>query len=296
MRTALFKPANALVGFLLQGADETSDPKAENHLLETGGIPVSARQLQRLVQRAGAAAQAWHERPAQPGGAGPTRSVSADATGVPMRTEELVGRTGTQADGRAQTRSASLRCVFPQHQTEEEGHPVRDDESTTAVSRFGSIEGFGPGLRHDARCWGLALALQVLVRIDGAEGLAKRGRLCLPGALPIVDFSHALEHAGQVRVARRGSKEHPDDQKRLGRGARRLRRDHGESLIAQAVGRVRGRTRAPSACWRCAASTAVVTWRSSGRTCSRPTPPAPTAWPSPHRRRRFLSCAQSSHG
>ena len=35
----------------LEGADDSSYQKAENHLLETGGIQVSARQIQRMVQR-----------------------------------------------------------------------------------------------------------------------------------------------------------------------------------------------------------------------------------------------------
>jgi hypothetical protein len=52
----------------LEGADETSDQKAEQHLAETGGIHVSARQIQRMVQRVGSSAQAWQEREAQPGG------------------------------------------------------------------------------------------------------------------------------------------------------------------------------------------------------------------------------------
>src|SRR3954470_21225062 len=52
----------------LEGADETSFQKAENHLLETGGIKISARQIQRAVQPVGEAAQAWQEREAQPGG------------------------------------------------------------------------------------------------------------------------------------------------------------------------------------------------------------------------------------
>src|SRR5882762_4856094 len=46
----------------LEGADDPSYQKAENHLAETGGIEVSARQIQRLVQRVGAAAQQWQER------------------------------------------------------------------------------------------------------------------------------------------------------------------------------------------------------------------------------------------
>ena len=52
----------------LEGADETSYQKAQEHLAETGGIHVDARQIQRMVQRVGAAAQAWQEREAQPGG------------------------------------------------------------------------------------------------------------------------------------------------------------------------------------------------------------------------------------
>lgn len=219
----------------LEGADESSYQKAETHLLETGGIQVSARQIQRVVQRVGEAAQAWQERDAQPGGkAVPIMYVSADATGVPMRKEELVGRAGKQEDGSAKTRSPYLGCTFTQHKTDEEGHPVRDYESTTYVSSFGSIEEFGPCLRQDAIRRGLALALQVVLLIDGAEGLANMGRLCFPGAIQIVDFYHALLHASQVLAALLGSKEHPDFKKRLGHWARRLLHDKVEQLIAQA--------------------------------------------------------------
>jgi hypothetical protein len=161
----------------LEGADESSDQKAETHLLETGGIRFGARQIQRLVQRVGAAAQAWQEREAQPGGSAvPIMEVSADGPGVPLRKEELVGRAGKQANGSAKTRLACLGCVFTQHQTDEEGHPVRDYESTTCVSSFGSIEEFGPSLRQDAIRHGLALALQLVLLIDGAESLANLGR------------------------------------------------------------------------------------------------------------------------
>jgi len=212
----------------LEGADESSYQKAENHLLETGGIRVSARQIQRLIQRVGKAAQAWQEREAQPGGSAvPIMYVSADGTGGPMRKEELVGRAGKQADGSAKTRLAYLGCVFTQHQTDEEDHPVRDYELTTYVSSFSSIEEFGPCLRQDAIRRGLALALQVVLLIDGAESLANMGRLCFPGAIQIVDFYHALEHAGKVLAALLGSREHPDYKTRLSRWARRLLNDKG---------------------------------------------------------------------
>ena len=218
----------------LEGADETSYQKAEQHLAETGGIHVCGRQIQRLVQRVGQAAQQWQERQAKPGGSAvPIMYVSADGTGVPMRKEELAGRTGKQPDGSAKTRLAYLGCVFTQHETDAEGHPVRDYESTTYVSSFGSLEEFGPCLRQDAIRRGLALAMQVVLLIDGAEGLANMGRLCFPTATQIVDFYHALEHAGKVLVALLGSKEHPDYKTRLGRWAKRLLNDKVEQLIAQ---------------------------------------------------------------
>jgi hypothetical protein len=219
----------------LEGADDSSDQKAENHWLETGGIPVSARQIQRVVPRVGVAAQAWQEREAQPGGSAvPLLSISGEATGLPMRKEELVGRLGKQEDGGAKTRRAYLGCVFTQHKRDEEGPPVRDDESTPSVSSFAPLDEFGPCLRPEALRRGLALALQVVLLIDGATGLANMGRLCFASAIQIVDFSHALEHAGQVLAAWLGSKDHPDDKIRLGGWARQLRADKVEKLIAQA--------------------------------------------------------------
>lgn len=232
----------------LEGADESSYQKAENHLRETGGIEVSARQIQRLVQPVGAAAQAWQQREALTPDPGtkpaPVMYVSADASGVPMRKGELEGRKGKQSDGGSKTRMAYLGCVFTQHKRDEEGSPIRDHESTTYVSSFGSIDEFGPMLRQEAIRRGMALALQVVVLIDGAIGLAKMGVDCFRSAIQIVDFYHALEHAGQVLVALLGSKDHPDYQPRLRRWAKRLLKDQVEALIAQARAECAGSARA----------------------------------------------------
>lgn len=229
----------------LEGADDASYQKAENHLLETGGIAVSARQIQRVVQRVGEAAQAWQEREAQPGGkAVPIMYLSGDATGVPMRPEELAGRAGQQEDGGAKTRMAYLGCVFTQHKQDDEGHPVRDYESTTYVSSFAPIDEFGPCLRQEAIRRGLALASQVVLLIDGATGLANMGRLCFPTAIQIVDFYHALEHAGQVLEALLGSKNHPEYKVRLGRWAKQLLADKVKKLITQTRRECRGQAQA----------------------------------------------------
>ena len=89
---------------------------------------------------------------------------------MPMAPEELKGRRGKQADGTAKTRQVYLGCVFTQHHTNDQGHPVRDHESTTYVSSFQSIDAFGPLLRQEALRRGLGSAGKVVVLIDGAAG------------------------------------------------------------------------------------------------------------------------------
>ncbi len=232
----------------LEGADEPSYQKAEDHLWETGGIKISARQIQRLVQPIGAAAQQWQEREAlspEPGSkAVPIMYASGDASGVPMRPEELEGRAGKEEDGKAKTRMAYLGCVFTQHKTDEEGLPIRDHESTTYVSSFGTIDEFGPMLRQEAIRRGLALAMQVVLLLDGAVCLGKMGLDCFRNAIQIVDYYHALEHVGKVLVALLGSKEHPEYQTRLDHWAKELLKDQVQAFIGQMRQEAAGNARA----------------------------------------------------
>jgi len=217
----------------LEGADEPTYLKAERHLEQTGGIPVSARQVQRVVQRVGGGAQTWQERQTQPGPCdAPILYASGDGTGVPMVPEELQGRHGKQADGSAKTRQVYLGCVFTQHRVDEKGHPVRDYESTTYVSSFKPIDDFGPLLRREAVRRGMGSAGQVVLLIDGAAGLENMGKDCFKGSVQIVDFYHAMEHAGHVLDALIG-KQHPDYKKRLRRWAKRLLKDKVEVLIEE---------------------------------------------------------------
>src|ERR1017187_796460 len=217
----------------LEGADETGYPKAEQHLAETGGIHVSARQIQRVAQRVGKEAQAWQERPAQPARCdAPVMYVSGDGTGVPMRPKELAGRKGKQPDGTAKTRQAYLGCVFTQHRVDEKGHPVRDYQSTTYVSSFKSIDEFGPMLRQEALRRGLGTAGKVVLLIDGAKGLENMGKDCFKDSVQIVDFYHGVEHAGLVLDALSG-KNHPERKVRQRRWAKRLLKDKVEDLIKE---------------------------------------------------------------
>ena len=171
--------------------------------------------------------------------------VSADGTGVPMRKEELAGRAGKQPDGSAKTRMAYLGCVFTQHRTDEKGHPVRDYQSTTYVSSFGPMRGVWSLLRQDAIRRGLALALQVVLLIDGAEGLANMGRLCFAGAIQIVDFYHCTgtrrQSAGALCWAAKSIR---NTKPGCGRWAKRLLNDKVQQLIAQTRQECAGKSQA----------------------------------------------------
>ena len=150
-----------------------------------------------------------------------------------MRKEELVGRSGKQADGSAKTRQVYLGCVFTQHRVDDEGHPVRDWESTTYVASLDPIDQFGPMLRREALRRGMGRADKVVLLIDGAEGLENMGKLCFKDAVQIVDFYHAMDHGGQVLQALLGDKGHPEYKPRLRRWAKRLLKDDVEKLIEQ---------------------------------------------------------------
>jgi len=221
----------------LEGSDETGFQKAAYHLLETGGISVESRQIQRVVQRIGPAAQEWQARDyrieeTEPCDA-PIMYVSGDGTGIPMRNEELDGRAGKQADGTAKTRQVYLGCVFTQHHTDERGRPVRDWESTTYLSSMDSIDKFGPMLRHEALRRGMGSASTTVLLIDGASGLENMGRINFKDAIQIVDFYHAMEHGGSVLEALLGSKNHPDYKQRHHRWAKRLLKNGVNKLIAE---------------------------------------------------------------
>jgi hypothetical protein len=215
----------------LEGADEPGFEKAQLHLEEIGGIKVSGRNIQRMVQKVGVDAQKWQQRPGQPGKCDALIIyASADGTGVRMRKKELEGRKGKQPDGSSKTRQAYLGCVFTQHGVDEKGHPIRDWESTTYVSSFESIEEFGPCLRQEAIRRGMGDVPELVLLIDGAPCLEKMGRINFKESTQIVDFYHAMEHAGLVLDALIG-KGHADRKAQLNRWAKRLLKNKVQHLI-----------------------------------------------------------------
>ncbi len=86
---------------------------------------------------------------------------------------------------------------------------------------------------------------KVVVLIDGAVGLENMGKQCFKDSVQIVDFYHAMEHAGKVLEALIG-KTHPDYKKRLRRWAKQLLKDKVQVLIAQTRRECTGQPKAAS--------------------------------------------------
>jgi len=124
----------------------------------------------------------------------PILYVEMDGTGVPVVRKETEGRAGKQDGQPAHTREVKLGCVFTQTTVNEEGYPVRDEDSTTYVGAIETAEEFGRRLYAEAwrRGWGRAEKKVVLG--DGAEWVWNQADLHFPEATQIVDLYHAREH------------------------------------------------------------------------------------------------------
>jgi hypothetical protein len=169
---------------------------------ELAGIEVDPSQIQRLVQLLGGSVEQRLVQlpgPAEP--AVPQFYVSVDGTGVPMVGNELEGRAGRSADGKARTREVKLAALFTQAKVDEEGHPIRDPDSTTYLGSFACSGDFGPLVRQAALTRGMTKARQVLFLGDGAAWVWEIARTCFPQAAQILDYYHASEHVVSLAKA-----------------------------------------------------------------------------------------------
>jgi len=186
----------ALARLMSRAAAQTGFESGSQDLRVYGGIHIQGRQIHRLMQTLGpsvqqACAQFPDEHPDTPI---PVLYVAVDGTGAPMVPEALVGRAGKQPDGTAKTREVKLGCVFTQHATDAEGHPVRDAASTTYLCGLEKAGDFGTRLRREAFRRGLAQSRRVVLLGDGAPWVWELGRINFPNAIAILDYYHAREH------------------------------------------------------------------------------------------------------
>jgi hypothetical protein len=134
--------------------------------------------------------------------------VQMDGTGLPVVAKETQGRSGKGEDGRAHTREAKLGCVFTQTNIDDQGRPVRDEESTTYTGAIETAAEFSRRIYTEAHQRGWARAQVKVVMGDGADWIWNICQEQFPGAIQIVDLYHARQHLWDL-----GSKLHPNDEK-----------------------------------------------------------------------------------
>jgi hypothetical protein len=103
-------------------------------LQELAGVAVDAKQVERTAEALGqeiAEDERYHSEPSDTVPLPKTLYLGIDGTGIPLRAEELAGVPGKHPDGSAKTREAKLCTVWSAESFDENGIPVRDEESVT---------------------------------------------------------------------------------------------------------------------------------------------------------------------
>ena len=118
----------------------------------------------------------------------PVMYVEMDGTGVPVVASETEGRVGKIEGQSARTREAKLGCVFTQTATDDQGRPVRDEDSTTYTGAIETAELFGRRLYAEAHHRGWNRAKRKVVFVYRVEGLVKSG-----------DFDKAVDKSREFR-------------------------------------------------------------------------------------------------
>lgn len=124
----------------------------------------------------------------------PVLYAQVDGTGVPVVKKETVGRQGKTEGQPAHTREAKLGCVFTQTAWDDEGHAIRDPDSTTYVGAIEAAEEFGKRIYLEAWKRGWSRAVKKVFMGDGSEWIWNIAKLHFPGAIQIVDLFHARQH------------------------------------------------------------------------------------------------------
>jgi hypothetical protein len=176
-------------------------------LEELAGVVVQTKQVERISAQLGVQVEAFCQREREAllsdkvAPLLPTVSIlyiAIDGTGVPVVPRETEGRRGKDATGKAKTREAKIGCVFTQTKQDEQGYPIRDEDSTTYVGAIESAEVFGSRIYAEAVRRGLRQAQKVVVLGDGGPWIWGIAAQCFPWATETVDLYHAREHLANL--------------------------------------------------------------------------------------------------
>ena len=138
------------------------------------------------------------ELPPVCGPAVPVLYIEMDGTGVPVVTAETTGRVGKVPGQPARSREVKLGCVFTQTASDDEGRPLRDEDSTTYTAAIEGAEEFGLRLYTQAWRRGWSRANKKVVIGDGAPWISNLAHQHFPGAIEIVDLYPARQHLWEL--------------------------------------------------------------------------------------------------
>ena len=120
--------------------------------------------------------------------------AAIDGTGVPVTAKETAGRDGKGEDGRARTREVKLGVFFTQDKVDDEGYPVRDQDSSSYVATFEPASVFAGLVEAEGIRRGAGHVRQLTILGDGAAWIWNIASGKFPEATQIVDLFHAREH------------------------------------------------------------------------------------------------------
>jgi len=200
-------PMTAAVGALV------SFQEGSGLLKELAGVEVEAKQVERTAEGLGAEIADDEQGRVEAEGSEPlppTLYLGIDGTGVPMRSSELKGRAGKQADGSAKTREVKLCTVWSAESRNAQGQPERDEGSVTysaAIESAASHPAQPQASEFTQRVWREAQrrrfehATRRVVLGDGAPWIWNLAQELFPGAIEIVDRFHVKQHLSEVAKA-----------------------------------------------------------------------------------------------
>jgi hypothetical protein len=181
------------------------------------GLEVTAKTVERTAESIGEDIEFRQQKDIQsakqlhlPTVAGPSipyRYVQMDGTQVFVGKTETEGRAGRTPGQTARTRECKLGAVFTQTTVDDEGRPLRDDDSTTYAGAIETAEDFGLRIYTEAWNRGWDRATIRVVMGDGSHWIWNIADQHFPGAIQIVDLYHAREHLWDL-----ARKLHPADE------------------------------------------------------------------------------------
>jgi hypothetical protein len=168
------------------------------------GLEVTAKTVERTAEAIGKDIEILQQKdirsakqlclPAVAGPSIPCLYIQMDGTQVFVVKAETEGRAGRTPGQPARTRECKLGVVFTQTTVDDQGRPMRDEDSTTYAGAIETAEEFG--LRIYAEAWnrGWDRATIRVVMGDGSHWIWNLADRHFPGAIQIVDLYHAREH------------------------------------------------------------------------------------------------------